>query len=276
MSSSVPSRRFYVYVLARPDGRVFYVGKGQKDRIYQHDTEARSGHKCHKCNVIRKIWSTGDTVGRVIVYETDNEMAALDCEIFQIAEYGRKNLTNMTTGGDGVPGYWDIPGTREAQRERTLAMRQRPEYMAKQAEAMRRLHADPSFRVKIAAATKLGKQTDEAKRRQSAAQRKRFEDLTARATHRNIMIMTHGDPERRATRSIAQKAKWQDPAYRESIMASRSTPEAKARRTTGLKGAWERRRTENPEALEAFRAKQREGALAAAARRKATKEQDKT
>jgi hypothetical protein len=47
--SSIP-QSYYVYVLARPDGTPFYVGKGKNGRIFEHDKEARSGHKCHKCD----------------------------------------------------------------------------------------------------------------------------------------------------------------------------------------------------------------------------------
>jgi hypothetical protein len=31
----------YVYVLRRPNGRPFYVGKGYGDRVFQHENEAR-------------------------------------------------------------------------------------------------------------------------------------------------------------------------------------------------------------------------------------------
>ena len=31
----------YVYILRRPDGRPFYVGKGYGPRVFQHENEAR-------------------------------------------------------------------------------------------------------------------------------------------------------------------------------------------------------------------------------------------
>ena len=34
--------QFYVYTLAYPDGKVFYVGKGSGYRIDQHEMEART------------------------------------------------------------------------------------------------------------------------------------------------------------------------------------------------------------------------------------------
>jgi hypothetical protein len=96
---SVP--RFYVYILARPNGKVFYVGKGQGKRVFGHEREAKSACPCHKCRVIRKIWREGGEVQRSIVFTTDDEHAALAYEREQIALHGRKNLCNRTDGGEG-------------------------------------------------------------------------------------------------------------------------------------------------------------------------------
>jgi hypothetical protein len=101
---------FYVYILCRPDkrapggGRAFYVGKGSGGRIYDHEAEARKGHACYKCRVIRKVWSQGGTIQRYTVFVTDDEQEAYDEEKRLIASYGRKNLTNGTDGGEGQTG----------------------------------------------------------------------------------------------------------------------------------------------------------------------------
>lgn len=99
--ASIP--RFYVYLLARPNNKVFYVGKGQKKRVLDHEREAQSACPCHKCNVIRKIWRDGGEVQRYIVFTTDDEHEALAHERAQIALYGRKNLCNRTDGGEVIP-----------------------------------------------------------------------------------------------------------------------------------------------------------------------------
>lgn len=96
--------QFYVYILARPDDRVFYVGKGKGKRVFMHDREARSGHKCHKCNVIRKLWKQGKEYKRYIVFTTENEQEAFNYERELIALHGRKNLCNLTDGGEGCSG----------------------------------------------------------------------------------------------------------------------------------------------------------------------------
>lgn len=99
-----PSTKYYVYTLARPDGSVFYVGKGQGQRIEMHEKEARQhpNHTCNnarKCQTICEIWAAGGQVQRAIVFESDDEQAAFDRERELIAQYGRENLCNVREGG---------------------------------------------------------------------------------------------------------------------------------------------------------------------------------
>lgn len=82
---------FYVYTHAYPDNfinaegldvsnAIFYVGKGTGDRIFGHETEARSGVVTKKCDVIREIWAQGREVVKAIVFETDDEQEAYKVE----------------------------------------------------------------------------------------------------------------------------------------------------------------------------------------------------
>lgn len=97
--------KYYVYTLARPDGTVFYVGKGCGNRVAQHEQEALRGHNCPKCELIRLIWRDGGTVQRAIVFETDDQRAALDHEAMQIKQYGPAQLVNRNHRGSrsGLP-----------------------------------------------------------------------------------------------------------------------------------------------------------------------------
>lgn len=96
-----PSKRFYVYTLADPHDKIFYVGKGCGPRVFQHEDEARKGCECHKCRKIRKIWRIGGEVRKYIVFETDNEDEAYEHERQLICDIGLKSLCNVTEGGRG-------------------------------------------------------------------------------------------------------------------------------------------------------------------------------
>lgn len=80
IASAQTEKTYYVYTLAHPDGTVFYVGKGCNARIDVHEREARTGCKCKKCRVIRKIWDSGEQVKEAKIYETDSESDALRYE----------------------------------------------------------------------------------------------------------------------------------------------------------------------------------------------------
>ncbi len=99
---------FYVYVLHRPTGEPFYVGKGISDRVFQHEAEARNTKRLtHKLNVIRSLHRQGLTVHYRLDASFDDEAEALAHERFLIRQMGRHDLklgplTNQTDGGEGT------------------------------------------------------------------------------------------------------------------------------------------------------------------------------
>ena len=105
--------QFYTYLLKRPDGRPFYVGKGncRGFRIEEHYKEALSNREGnYKVNVIRKIWRNGGQVDYEIVLFGKDEKIVFEKERELIKFYGRMDngkgiLTNMTDGGEGIYGF---------------------------------------------------------------------------------------------------------------------------------------------------------------------------
>src|SRR5260370_11538749 len=88
-------KTYYVYTYAYPDGSVFYVGKGTKGRIDGHEHEAERGCQCRKCETIRQIWASGKTIQKRIVYETLDELDALEQEQNLISAHAGPYLTNI-------------------------------------------------------------------------------------------------------------------------------------------------------------------------------------
>jgi hypothetical protein len=136
--------RFYVYILYRPDGRPFYVGKGQGNRIHAHESFARNGYKARRYSIIRKIWREGGEVLKQKVFETESEDEAYDMERYLIASIGRENLANENDGGTWNYGY-----------------RPSVEVRAKMSRSMRGVKHSPEWHAKVQAA-KIGKPRSEA------------------------------------------------------------------------------------------------------------------
>lgn len=105
-------KTYYIYILRRPDGRPFYVGKGTQSRVFQHETEARHQAKYssnpYKINVIQKIKRTNEKILYEIDSLFDDEQEAYDRETVLIEGFGRLHeggpLTNLAPGGGSTAG----------------------------------------------------------------------------------------------------------------------------------------------------------------------------
>lgn len=93
---------FYVYELRDSSGRPFYIGKGSKRRMHEHESKARYGRVSPVCDKIRALWQAGQTISKAVVFQSPDEVAAYAEECRLIALYGRASLTNQTAGGCGV------------------------------------------------------------------------------------------------------------------------------------------------------------------------------
>lgn len=96
---------FYVYRLLS-NGITFYIGKGKRtktyDRINYHLNYWVHNKNRKLTNKIKKLNGVFDIE---IIFESKDEQECLDLEKKIILEIGRKNLCNLTDGGEGVSGF---------------------------------------------------------------------------------------------------------------------------------------------------------------------------
>jgi hypothetical protein len=92
----VSLNRFYTYAYLREDRTPYYIGKGQKNRIYRTNR--------------RKIKPPKDKSRIIFLKQNLTEEEAFRHEKYMIAVFGRKDLGtgilhNRTDGGEGMSGY---------------------------------------------------------------------------------------------------------------------------------------------------------------------------
>lgn len=103
---------FYVYEHWRHDkagvsnGVCFYVGKGSGKRAW-----AMVKRNAHHKAIQSKLTSIGLAIDIRIVARDLSESDAFALEIQRIADYGRANLANKSTGGEGASGVKHTPET---------------------------------------------------------------------------------------------------------------------------------------------------------------------
>lgn len=123
---------FYVYQLVDPRTCApFYVGKGQRDRAWHHERDARAGKKTgnvRKNERIAEIVGDGQSVTVEIIRVFDNELDALDLEYLLIEE--NPTFTNIAAGWAG-----QRPEVVERRRQRYL--RKRADLLERRFEARR-------------------------------------------------------------------------------------------------------------------------------------------
>lgn len=127
--------RYYVYDLViLPDELTCYVGKGSGNRMHVHLKRVQQPSALNRGNKrlyakLQEVLASGKTFVPRIVYETDDELDALNKEAERIRAIGFEKLFNVATCG-------------------FLGRKLKPEVKAEIAEASRRLWRDPAYREK--------------------------------------------------------------------------------------------------------------------------------
>lgn len=146
-------RQFYVYTLSRPptDNRpneVFYIGKGTKSRVFDHEEETVKGIKSKKCDVIRDIWAQGGQVQKTILYATFIERDALIYEWFLIhVLFSSGNLTNVKLIPKQIQAHKRIIKTRSSSKLGLPLLKQHRMKLGLSQEGLARRTRDVSSRI---------------------------------------------------------------------------------------------------------------------------------
>ncbi len=94
--------KYYVYELIDPrTNKVFYVGKGIHNRMYNHEFAVRSNRwdgNSAKCKLIKEIIDSGNKIVYNKPYVNLTEVDAFTKEKELITKYGLSNLTNIMPG----------------------------------------------------------------------------------------------------------------------------------------------------------------------------------
>lgn len=90
--------KYYVYTLSDMSGTIFYVGKGSRGRLYEHEKAVRKGlipnNNQKLYERIRQILDNEEWITYNVVYRTDDESEAFRFEKELIFEL-RGQLTNI-------------------------------------------------------------------------------------------------------------------------------------------------------------------------------------
>jgi hypothetical protein len=236
-----PSKVFGVYTHAKPDGTVFYVGKGTEKRARNKRRSENSGH----CTIVGKH-GTAKIVA--CFYPCESEAHAFAEEIRMIAALRSRGirLVNKTDGGEGASGHKASEETKRRLREALTGKKKSPEHIEKVARAHRGRKFSSEHIAKLKAAHTGKKLSQKHRQAMSAAQCRRLSDPGQRAIlsascraafeKRLEMFGEKRSAESCAKSGAARKGKRLSAAHLAALTAASRRPEVRAKKSAALKG----------------------------------------
>ncbi|MCA0032759.1 GIY-YIG nuclease family protein [Mesorhizobium sp. B263B2A] len=264
-----PGKR-YVYILHRPDGTPFYVGKGRGRRIASHERDITDkSDRSRKANIIRSLLRSGKTIGYRIDRWVDSDLEALAREVELIAQLGRLDcgtgpLANATPGGEagmeiGTQAharYCEARRSDDARRKASANSRSMWENEATRERiiaAVAEKWSDPHHKDARIAAMREGLSQPSVKEKLSAASNA----LWSNEDHRHKVTLSTteawNDIAYREAITEATRLRWADPTGRTKMMAGQrasfasmskaakklwSNPDHRAERSRAMRELW--------------------------------------
>jgi len=219
----------YVYILKKPNGVPFYVGKGCGLRVLDHEHEAsKTNYNSHKLNTIRKIISESKEVNYEIVNFFDIEQEAFDLEIELISEIGRVDLktgplTNLDGGGLGGSGSW----SKDTMNKRLATIQEKkdtiPEYTKPWSEGTKKaFEKDPTYKTRISETLKKTYESTDLADRLSKTHIERNKDPKIRKQNSEAQLKAHSeDPTIRERQARSRDKYFQDEEFKSKLGESR-------------------------------------------------------
>lgn len=174
---------FYTYLHRRPDGSIFYVGKGSGRRAWSRGSRSKAW---------RAAAAEGHSVEICATWPTEDESFQHECLLIAVLRDLGHQLVNITDGGHGVSGHRHSEATRSRLSERH-----------------REIWSDPAFREKMMPLRRFW--TDEMRANQSRSQRLVWADEEKVGARRIAILDSMKRPEVRAKKSMSQRAAQRKP-----------------------------------------------------------------
>lgn len=152
---------FNAYIHARPDGTVFYVGKGSIAR----SKEMFRSRNPHHTNVVKKYGKENILVGS-LPCSSDEISMELEKGLIKCFRRMGVDLVNQTDGGEGTKGLKKSAEECQAISERMRKFWADPLNKESTSESMREAYADPELRNRLSTA-KMGNQSRVGKKNSS-------------------------------------------------------------------------------------------------------------
>ena len=239
---------FYVYAHYKPDGNIFYVGKGYSNRAWSSKSRNNFWH-----NTVKKHGE----YHVVLLYENLSEKEAFRLEQEEIDFWGRRInggfLINLTDGGEGKRGYKFTESQLHTARIAAHRRMQNPVWQANIKAAREKMYKDPKWKVSNKAAREkmykdpkwkanhqASMQTLEWKANSKAAGKKLSQDPTWRAKNKAAMQKLSQDPTWIANNKAAREKLLQDPTWRAKNKAAMQKLHQDPKWKANVKAAGER------------------------------------